>query len=123
MIKQIDKKPTHHTSGSSDDIFTIGNPNSNTKEFRANVLGNLDPALVYSSATQSWYLINNRQDREAFMNGSLEPVPTPAELLAIETDLANLTALVNSQIISVWESIEFEKEKAIAEIKLVKAEC
>lgn len=113
--RYIEKKATLHFTGCIEDIFTLGQPDTAVKEIRANVPGEDDPAIVYSVPSASWYLISNVADRRAFNMGTLDPIPTTQVFNAF-------TAQINNQLQAALETIEFEKEKAIAEIKLVKAE-
>ena len=74
MPIQIDKKPSHRSSGSSENKFLIGDNTQRPKEFAANVNGNEDPALIYDPISLEWYLIRNQADRDAFEAGTLTPL-------------------------------------------------
>jgi len=74
MAIRIDKKPSHKSSGSSEDNFLIGNPNTAIKEYRANVPGDDDPAIAYDANQQAWFAISTAQDRLDFIAGTLTPM-------------------------------------------------
>lgn len=74
MAITIDQKPSHRTSGSSENKFLIGDNTETPKEFAANVNTNDDPALIFDPKSVEWYLLRNKADRTAFEMGTLTPL-------------------------------------------------